>query len=62
MSQTDKLAYIDAEKCLMTKPARLGLAGARTLFDELQLFHVGQTPEVHFVVCSSQRKFTFFFS
>ncbi|KAF2279722.1 Di-copper centre-containing protein [Westerdykella ornata] len=47
LTREEKLSYIEAEKCLMSKPAKLGLTGARTLFDELQLFHVYQTPEIH---------------
>lgn len=33
----------------MSTPAKFGLSGPRTVFDELQLFHVMQTPEIHFV-------------
>ncbi|KAF2187156.1 Di-copper centre-containing protein, partial [Zopfia rhizophila CBS 207.26] len=42
-----KLAYIEAEKCLMKLPAKLGLEGVRTRFDELQQVHVLQTEMVH---------------
>ena len=52
LTDEERLAYIEAEKCLMSKPAKLGLSpAARTRFDEFQMVHVLQTPEVHFVVC-----------
>jgi tyrosinase len=34
LTRDEKLAYIDAEKCLMIMPAKLGLKGPRTRFDE----------------------------
>ncbi|KAK4112247.1 Di-copper centre-containing protein [Canariomyces notabilis] len=49
LSNADKLAYINAELCLMQKPARLGLPGAKTRFDELQAIHQLQAYATHFV-------------
>jgi tyrosinase len=54
LSEEEKLAYISAEKCLMESPAKLGFAGAKTRFDELQKVHVILTPSIHFVVRSFQ--------
>ncbi|KAF2270326.1 Di-copper centre-containing protein [Lojkania enalia] len=47
LSRDDKLDYINAEKCLMSKPAKLGLPAARTIFDEFQMSHVLNTKVVH---------------
>ncbi|KAL8366403.1 hypothetical protein RB595_004940 [Gaeumannomyces hyphopodioides] len=49
LSNETKLEYINAELCLMEKPARLGLPGARTRFDELQAIHQLQAWATHFV-------------
>ncbi|KAJ4348598.1 uncharacterized protein N0V89_009976 [Didymosphaeria variabile] len=49
LTRIEKLAYITAEKCLMTLPAKLGLKGPRTRFDEFQKVHVLATESVHFV-------------
>ncbi|KLU89830.1 hypothetical protein MAPG_08799 [Magnaporthiopsis poae ATCC 64411] len=49
LSNETKLEYINAELCLMKKPARLGLPGARTRFDELQAIHQLQSWATHFV-------------
>jgi tyrosinase len=50
LSNDEKLEYINAELCLMQKPARLGLPGAKTRFDELQAIHQLQAYSTHFVV------------
>ncbi|TLD33725.1 hypothetical protein PspLS_01635 [Pyricularia sp. CBS 133598] len=50
LSNADKKAYIDAELCLMDKPASLGLPGTRTKFDELQAIHQLQAYSTHHVV------------
>ncbi len=50
LSDRQKRAYIDAELCLMRTPARFGLPGARTVFDELQAVHIRQAEIIHFVV------------
>ncbi|KAH8844659.1 hypothetical protein MCOR27_009202 [Pyricularia oryzae] len=49
LSNADKKAYIDAELCLMAKPASLGLPGTRTKFDELQAIHQLQAYSTHHV-------------
>ncbi|KAF2008959.1 Di-copper centre-containing protein [Aaosphaeria arxii CBS 175.79] len=48
-SNTEKLAYIDAELCLMKKPATLGLPSTKTRFDEFQAIHALQAYATHFV-------------
>ncbi|OAK97950.1 Di-copper centre-containing protein [Phaeosphaeriaceae sp. SRC1lsM3a] len=48
-SNTEKLAYLNAELCLMKKPATLGLPAAKTRFDELQAVHALQAYATHFV-------------
>ena len=50
LSNDEKLAYIDAELCLMRKPASLGLPGSKTRFDDLQAVHQLQAYSTHFVV------------
>ncbi|TLS26409.1 hypothetical protein PpBr36_05572 [Pyricularia pennisetigena] len=47
LDNTEKKAYIDAELCLMAKPATLGLPGAKTRFDELQASHQLQAFATH---------------
>lgn len=46
----EKKAYIDAELCLMERPATLGLPGAKNRFEELQSIHQIQAYIVHNVV------------
>ncbi|CAM1502368.1 Fc.00g043520.m01.CDS01 [Cosmosporella sp. VM-42] len=48
-SDEEKRAYLDAELCLMEKPATLGLRGTKTVFDELQSCHVLQAEITHYV-------------
>ncbi|KAL1836325.1 hypothetical protein VTJ49DRAFT_5309 [Mycothermus thermophilus] len=43
----EKRAYIDAELCLMAKPATLGLKGTKNRFEELQWTHQHQSNIVH---------------
>ena len=50
LTNAEKSAYINAELCLMKKPATLGLRGAKTRFDELQAIHQLQAYSTHFVV------------
>jgi tyrosinase len=52
LTDVEKKAYIDAELCLMSKPADLGLRGARTKYDEFQSVHTLQAEIAHWVVCS----------
>ncbi|PVH91111.1 Di-copper centre-containing protein [Periconia macrospinosa] len=47
LTREEKKSYIDAEKCLMSLPAKLGLAGPRTRFDEFQKIHVLHAPLIH---------------
>ncbi|KAL2070975.1 hypothetical protein VTL71DRAFT_14001 [Oculimacula yallundae] len=47
LTSDEKLAYLDAERCLMKLPATLGLPGTRTRFDELQASHAIQAEVVH---------------
>ncbi|CAK3818334.1 amino acid transporter [Lecanosticta acicola] len=42
-----KQAYLNAERCLQTSPARYGIAGATSLWDELQYVHVRQSSYIH---------------
>jgi tyrosinase len=48
LSADEKKAYIDAELCLMKAPAKLGIRGAKTRFDELQSVHILQSEIRHF--------------
>lgn len=50
LSKKEKKAYIDAELCLMKKPAKLGLPGATVRFEELQANHQIQAAITHNVV------------
>jgi hypothetical protein len=47
LSGEEKKAYIEAELCLMHKPAKLNLRGTRTRFDELQSCHILQAEITH---------------
>ncbi|KAI4865246.1 Di-copper centre-containing protein [Hypoxylon rubiginosum] len=49
LTSAEKLGYLNADLCLMSTPARSGIAGAKTLWDELQYAHIIQVPYVHFV-------------
>jgi tyrosinase len=50
MTDVEKKTYIDAELCLMSKPAKIPLRGAKTMYDEFQSLHVMQAELAHFVV------------
>lgn len=50
LSDVEKKAYIDAELCLMSKPATLGIRGSKTKFDEFQAVHVLKMEIAHFTV------------
>jgi hypothetical protein len=52
LSNKEKKAYIDAELCLMRKPATLGLPGATNRFEEMQSIHQVQGAIIHNVVRS----------
>lgn len=50
MSDTEKSAYIEAELCLMSTPAKAGIEGAQNRWDELDWAHIAQSNIVHNVV------------
>lgn len=47
MTDEEKSAYLTAEKCLMTSPAKSGIRGAVTRWDELQWVHIVQSNVIH---------------
>ncbi|GME39079.1 amino acid transporter [Neofusicoccum parvum] len=47
MSDTEKSAYIEAELCLMSTPAKAGIEGAQNRWDELDWAHIAQSNIVH---------------
>lgn len=50
MTTTEKTAYIDAELCLMERPAQAGITGALNRWDELDWAHIVQSNVIHNVV------------
>lgn len=50
LTRSEKLEYIDGDLCLMSTPAKSGIPGAKTRWDELQYAHIVQTEYVHGVV------------
>lgn len=52
MSKSGRLDYINAVKCLRTKPAQTGdtHAGAKSRYDDFQALHIDQTDYIHFCV------------
>ena len=52
LSDDEKIAYIDAVKCLMDKPSIAGSAipGARSRFDDFVGVHINQTLTIHATV------------
>ncbi|KAH6681514.1 hypothetical protein B0J14DRAFT_216635 [Halenospora varia] len=50
LSKAERLAYIAAIKCMMSKPAQNGgiYAGAKSRYDDFQALHIVATPFVHF--------------
>lgn len=50
MTTTEKTAYIDAELCLMARPAQAGIEGAQNRWDELDWAHIVQSNIIHNVV------------
>ncbi|KAK4450953.1 putative amino acid transporter [Podospora aff. communis PSN243] len=48
LTAIEKSSYINATLCLTQKPAKHGIPGARTLWDELHYVHVYQSPYIHF--------------
>ncbi|KAI1385121.1 Di-copper centre-containing protein [Hypoxylon trugodes] len=49
LTSTEKLEYIKGDLCLMSTPAKAGIHGAKTRWDELQYAHIVQVSYVHFV-------------
>ncbi|KAF2167248.1 hypothetical protein M409DRAFT_22675 [Zasmidium cellare ATCC 36951] len=47
LSNEEKQAYIQADKCLQNTPAQYGIPGARTVWDELQYVHIRQANFIH---------------
>ena len=54
LTDSEKLAYIDAELCLMAKPSTSDLPGTQTRFDDLQAIHQNQSYAVHNVASPSE--------
>jgi tyrosinase len=50
LNTTEKQSYIEAVKCLTTKPAISGFTAAINRFDDHQAVHSDQTPNIHWVV------------
>lgn len=52
LTQTEQLEYIDAIKCMISKPAKTGdvHAGAKSHFDDFQALHIDQTDYIHWCV------------
>ena len=50
MTDTEKALYIEAELCLMARPAQAGITGAQNRWDELDWAHIAQSNVIHNVV------------
>ena len=50
MTDTEKASYIEAELCLMARPAQAGITGAQNRWDELDWAHIAQSNVIHNVV------------
>ncbi len=50
LTPTERSDYINATLCLMRAPAKQGIKGAKTRWDELQYIHIVQSDYIHFVV------------
>lgn len=51
LSRAERLAYIDAVKCLQAKPSKYpeGAApGAKSRYDDFVVVHINQTLEIHY--------------
>lgn len=47
LTDDEKAEYIRAEKCLMSRPAKLGINGTENRWDELQMSHIIQINDIH---------------
>ncbi|KAK7228090.1 hypothetical protein V2G26_000260 [Clonostachys chloroleuca] len=47
LTDEEKIAYVEAEKCLQAKPAQAGTEGAENRWDELHWSHISQTSYIH---------------
>jgi hypothetical protein len=47
MSTAEKTDYLNAEVCLMKKPAKLGLSVAKSRFDDLTAVHQALARNIH---------------
>ncbi|SMR48891.1 unnamed protein product [Zymoseptoria tritici ST99CH_3D1] len=47
LSSDEKLAYINADKCLMNTPAQHGIPGAVSVWDEIQYAHIRNMNWIH---------------
>lgn len=50
LTTVEKQTYIDADLCLMALPAKSGIKGAVSRWDELQYVHAAQGRYIHHVV------------
>lgn len=50
MTDIEKASYIEAELCLMARPAQAGITGAQNRWDELDWAHIAQSNVIHNVV------------
>ncbi|KAH7031367.1 uncharacterized protein B0I36DRAFT_122126 [Microdochium trichocladiopsis] len=51
LTKAQRLAYINAVKCLQSKPAKTGSTypGAKSRYDDFQALHIAMTERIHFV-------------
>lgn len=47
LSRDERLAYIDAVKCLKTKPSNGQAPGAQNHFDDFTAIHIAKTMQIH---------------
>lgn len=52
MPKADRLAYVNAVKCLQSKPAQTTSTypGSKSRYDDFQALHIAMTEKIHFVV------------